>query len=848
MMRPLIVVVVCCGITGVLWSAATSASAGAAATATATKAAVPEVEFTGKVSDVDGKPVAGAVVTAYAVRYDERDVPVKPGQQTKTDDGGEFRLTVSRVKRVYHLVLVKSEGFATGWAMPQVGLGQAMPPVTVTLAKPAPISGTVTSEDGTAIAGATVNIIMGPAGTEKTGWNLIGMVPGMDWLSAKTDDKGRFEFQDVPANVKATFTVTAEGFAPISPYGRGNLNLQYAAGQKDIQIKMAKEAVLEVTAVDKSTGSPVAGIPVQAMPTSGYIPQKAITTGTDGKAVFKGLPGGQVRIGIANEKDVLPDWISSELATANVANGQTTKDVKLELIKGVVVEFDIADSEGKTAGGAGLHGYNTARQETYFNSFADDKGHASVRVMPGEYQVNYYWEMQNQNITQTISDQPGQKFFLKFAPPLKVTGTVVDPSGKPVAGAEVRPLTESVVARTGADGKFEISFKTQYYSSMPGSLALVAQVPDRDLAAMVRVEDVAKEVEIKLAPTVTLTGSITDVDGKPMPGIQVNCSISVGQYGLPYMLKPVASDANGRFKIPRAVTDQKYSLHIEAKGGFGRGGGRVFTVPEDATGEFEVDKTVLRRADQSVSGIVVDKDDKPVGGIQVYAGNQDSVAQGLTDAEGKFKLDGLTAEQFYVQANTGGGNKDSERGMVMAQPGDKNVKVILGRNQQSRRDLPTEPVSLKGKPLPAVKHEGLKAALAKAAGKTALLCVWEMDQRPGKRMLAALAAVAKKLDSQGVAIVTLCGSEASPEQAQAWLKQNKLDLPVVAAGADGKTNQALLMQLGVRSSPWLILVDPNGVVKADGVTLEEALKLLEATPPATAPSPASAPASAPAGK
>jgi hypothetical protein len=310
----------------------------------------------------------------------------------------------------------------------------------------------------------------------------------------------------------------------------------------------------------------------------------------------------------------------------------------------------------------------------------------------------------------------------------------------------------------------------------------------------------------------------------------------------------VASDANGRFKIPRAVTDQKYSLSIESKGGYGRGGGRVFTVPEDATGEFEVDKTVLRRADQSVSGIVVDKDDKPVPSIQVYAANQDSSANGLTDAEGKFTLEGLTSEQLFVQANTGNGNKDSERGMVSAQAGAKDVKVILGRDQQSSRDLPPEPVSLKGKPLPALKHDGLKAALAKAAGKTVLLCVWEMDQRPSKRMLAALAAGAKKLDSQGVAIVTLCASEASPEQVQDWLKQNKLELPAAAAGADGKANQALLMQLGVRSAPWLIVVDANGVVKADGVTLEEALKLLEATPPATAPSPASAPAPAAAGK
>jgi len=257
-----------------------------------------------------------------------------------------------------------------------------------------------------------------------------------------------------------------------------------------------------------------------------------------------------------------------------------------------------------------------------------------------------------------------------LAPAVSVQGHVVDPNGKPIAGAQVAalPMSNQYVL-TDAAGAFDIAWSREW--EPPNGLCLMARHAQSNLAALVDMERQTRTVTVRLEPALMLAGVVEDEDDKPVRGVSVGISLrNHWTCGTP--VEPVTTDAAGRYVFRALPHNQEYLVWAKAGGYWAQGGttGVINNRPKVA----EAGRIVLRRPILTLSGIVVDANDRPVTGIKVGsggAGQPERTAE--TDAQGRFTLPGLCQGDVEIWARL-------DRilyGTVRAEAGRKEVKVVV---------------------------------------------------------------------------------------------------------------------------------------------------------------------------
>jgi len=157
----------------------------------------------------------------------------------------------------------------------------------------------------------------------------------------------------------------------------------------------------------------------------------------------------------------------------------------------------------------------------------------------------------------------------------------------------------------------------------------------------------------------------------------------------------------------------------------------------------------------------------------------------------------------------------------------KGVQVVDSRSGRTTRyTYEPEPPQLIGKVLPAFEDRMRSVFTVRSSsmnyepltiGKT-LICFWDVEQRPSRHFIKKLAEQAEDLAQQNVTIVAAQTSKAEQKLLDEWVKQNDIRLLISIVQADA---EAIKYSWGVRSLPWLILTDRNGVVRAEGFGLDE---------------------------
>ncbi len=150
-----------------------------------------------------------------------------------------------------------------------------------------------------------------------------------------------------------------------------------------------------------------------------------------------------------------------------------------------------------------------------------------------------------------------------------VTGRVVDPEGRPLAGARPRGLSDW----WGSWGKSLPTAEFEVTGLAPGDVRQVAFLHrERRLAGSVILRGkVQGPIEVKLVPWGTVTGRLLDANGQPRAGVELggpdnqNRRIDEGPGSLPDHVK---TDADGRFLAEGLAPDLKYNFHILGNGGF----------------------------------------------------------------------------------------------------------------------------------------------------------------------------------------------------------------------------------------------------------------------------------------
>ena len=172
----------------------------------------------------------------------------------------------------------------------------------------------------------------------------------LDWLHVKTDKDGRFRIDGLPARSRSLLEVSAPGKAATDTsdecYTDWWAMCPHAAGDGNIRVVLAEEAVIEGQVVEKKTGKPVAGVKVFAGEPLVISPAPVVTD-QEGKFRIAGLTEGEHTVQIVQPKDRLADWVPASREVATKAG--KTQSVTLKVEKGGVLEVTVVDAEQRSS-------------------------------------------------------------------------------------------------------------------------------------------------------------------------------------------------------------------------------------------------------------------------------------------------------------------------------------------------------------------------------------------------------------------------------------------------------------------------------------------------------------------
>ncbi len=653
------------------------------------------VTCSGKVVDDAGKPVAGAKVTLYQLMPDAGGQELKKAaaeeQITKEDGGFSFSAeTLADKQYQFGMLIARKDGFAISWDNWDIRKDKT---TELAMSKPYSLRGIVVDDADKPVVGAEVRISMLLLGNPQSGpekYRYLTSIEPLDVLATATDSKGIFVFNNIPADSKAEFTVKKAGMATISTFkpqqsltSAADYNPgQYTVGSEDIIIVQPAEARIEGKVVEKGTGKGIGGVRLMcySQTTGGRFGVKPVVSKDDGTFSFEGLETGTYTIRDVTSREKIAEWVIKP-ETAAAAAGQTSSGIILEASKGGMLEVTVRDDEKKPVAGVNVYARMNNDDKQGASGLSNSDGIAAIRLAPGEYKLEGaykegYSSLREQR-TATVEDGKTARLEIELKANPKITGVVRDPDGRPVAGATLRiyPMGHK---ETNSDkqGKFEIYWNPeQWGDSQKRRPVLVARHREQNLAAVVDIEEDTKTFDVNMSPGIEFSGEVVDSNDEPIAGAKIDVTLSISGRGMYIDTADVTTDQDGRYEYKAIAEGQRYSVSARAEG-YGQSFAEVDA--DDAfENHLEIKPLTLKEAALSISGIVVDVNDKPMANAEVsVSGQGQQYRHSTTDANGKFTIDKLCEGQVYVNANVRDG-RSYLHGNISAKAGDTDVKVAL---------------------------------------------------------------------------------------------------------------------------------------------------------------------------
>ncbi len=657
-----------------------------------------QITFTGRVTNSQGRPVEGAGVTLYGMAYsEEASLPkVEAIQEKVTGADGAFSLTSTQGANPYRpgFLIARKEGLALGWAMART---QADRQFDIVLGEPKDLAGEVVDEKGQPVADGEVSIAFAVKGRAEDRRFLA--VPG--FLNAKTDNNGHFLFTNLPAEATFEFLVRKPGRVTLSTFAQtifsgssraldivqmvsGQSKCQFSPGQTGIKLTLPLEARIEGVVVEKTTGKPVGGVKVTThtdQEKSGFLPPDPVTVADDGTFRIGGLAAGDHTVRLATTREDAVEWVAEPVPVSLKAD-ETKSGIRLVVTKGGTIEVLVKDADGQPVERAVVHVSHTHHRQ-YFGGSTNEEGLARIRVPAGSYHVSepfrpgYTLQIRREQVTIEEGQTQRVEFALRVTP--KVSGTVRDGAGNPLAGAKIQimPSTGGGVV-TDADGKFAMSWDPGPLKLPDTAFVLVARDLSRNLAEAVAVDEEMDNLDLRLKPGAVLTGTVLNQEGKPLSGARILIHLQQLKRGAPTpagLLEEIVTAENGTFRIQAIPPERRYRVSAMANGyGAQEVDVHASNLLDDRQdlGQFR-----LPLANLSISGIVVNSDGKPVpdATVRTVDGSLPPRGDVRTDAEGKFVIKGVPAGSILLIADTRG--PKYMHGFIQANGGATGVRIVV---------------------------------------------------------------------------------------------------------------------------------------------------------------------------
>lgn len=787
-----------------------------------------EVSCKGKVVNEQGDPISGAKVKLYEIDYSKTpgDLKLLEQMQTETDGTFSFKETIRADDYRYGYIIAEKEGLALGVGNWNMHDGDKE--IEIDLVAPGELTGVVVDENDRPVPDARIDISTLRIGTGEDQRGLGGTLTSKLFTS-NTNAAGRFTITDVPINAMAEFIVRKSGRATISTYrstGFAGQKLNYVPGQTGIRLVQPVEAKIEAVVVEKETGKPVSGVQIAAVGTNelSAFRQEPPVSDAQGRISFGELNSNLYTLSLVRPMQKLPEWAANPVEVIT-ESGKTKSNVTIEVTKGGILEVLMTDGISKQpVENASI----SLRQETggqYLSCSSNDKGIARMRLIPGNYVLNgvYKRGFSQQRLEDVITIEDGKTRRIEhemFAQP-KVTGVVRNQEGKPVEGAKLKvcPMGREDVV-TDSRGRFE-AVCDPGGMPMPGGglpvMFLVCRYEKDNLAAAIEFDEDERTVDIKLEPAATFSGKIVDPDGEGIEGAKVNLFLRVSNWGSSISRDQATTDKEGKFEIRAVPADQNYSLYARAEG-YGETRTEGISTYDAAGSRKALEPILLAVADLSISGVVVDNSDTPVPGVRIYCyGDNQPHRSTQSGVGGKFTLEQVCAGRVRLSANKSGAVR--MYGYVETEGGATDVKVVIRENTSSpARYVPKQPPSLVGKPVPSVEDLKIDPPTPITGGNITLLCFWDMQQRPSRHCVTQLIKNTEYFKTKNISVILVQAANIDRKDLNQWT--GKSDCPFPTGMIEGDVEKARF-RWGIRSLPWLILIDERNIVRANGFSVSE---------------------------
>ncbi len=749
------------------------------------------------VTDSGGQGIAGASVEVFRYPEDWRG-GLELATNLTTGADGSFKIPWVN----YSLFIVRRPGLAPAWRELRPDQTNRTP---VVLSAPATLAGVVVDETGKPVSQAEVFVCAAHLGARTDWTTMLGARFARPLFSTRTDADGRFEIANFPTNAMAELDVRAPG--KVLPPRRVQYSpggLLWHSGQQDIRLVVEPPAEL-TGQVKTETGETLANARVELRPTASFlaVPSWESVRGvTNGVFRFTGVAAGAYRLFAQFGTNSPPDWVA-EPVPVTLRSGQNLQGVVITAAKGGVLRVRSLDRRtGKPLKGVFFTLYAGS---DYLHQTSDDNGLGWYRLLAGRYSLHGESEEGlPQYAPVQVQVEAGQtnEATLEFSPPPLVSGLVRDPEGKPAAGVNVwlHPGWRNQEVKTDSQGRYQVVHKEN-----PQVVLVVDSV--RHLAASREIEAGVTNLDLQLAPALTITGRAEDTQGKPIPKAKGIVYLRCGDWGFPVGWQPITTDAQGAFKVVNLPADRKYYIRFSSAGY----GSAQPPVPTDEGNTIELPPVVLRKAGLRLAGRVVDESETPLANANINVdGNGQPDLDVMTDAQGRFALEVCPGTvHLWVWF-------ESMQTSVDAPAGETNLVIVLKpRTREAEVEQPKRP-SLIGKALPGLAVANLPADAA-VTGKPLLLCLFDCEQRPSRRMIQLLTEQHDSLRQKGVTVLAIQAAPAS-ESFSRWSKANAFPFKI---GRITERNAVTAWATETDALPWLILVNAQGRVVAEGFPFED---------------------------
>jgi protocatechuate 3,4-dioxygenase beta subunit len=660
-----------------------------------------EITCTGKVVDTVGKSIAGAKVSLYQVVYNRNtNIPESTlVSEVITEADGAFSFKVNAESDVYRheYIVAEKAGLALGWAGWEMRDNLQM---EIILGEPKELSGLIVDEADKPVPDANVSIWVIAVG-EGQGQQGLGIPVAEKLLTRTTDISGRFTFASIPAEATADFIIKKSGKATINTYrstGYAYQKMNFAPGQKDIKIVLPAEARIEGIVVAKDTGEPVSVVNLRLMQeTNQPLPGRGlISTNKDGTFSIDALAPARYVLQFVQQGEGLADWVAEPVEVITQA-GQVNKDVRIELIKGGLLEVLVTEKgTGKPLEGASITIYNERRRQS-FHGLTGDDGIGRIRLLPGAYQWGYAYKAGFTNVEHreplTIEEGSSKRLEWQLSSLPKITGVVRDPAGKPVEGVNltVCPMGGRRDIKSDAEGKFEVSWDTGMAVDERQAPILVCRHINSNLAAAVIIPEDKQTLDITLKPGIIATGKVVDTSGRGIANAQIRIMLRQTMWASTMSHELIQTNTEGNFEIRALPAENRYEMNVNANG---YGGKRLEIQADDAVdGQIKIGELTLPVANLAVSGRVVDTEGNPVANIRIesynYEGGQPERLIAQTDSQGKFVIDGVCEGKLNLRLDADyGGKRLSAR--VITNGGATGITIVAREGNPIIQNLTTK--------------------------------------------------------------------------------------------------------------------------------------------------------------